>query len=207
MARDGVTVARNLANARSIAEEKSNIKNTGLKLVFIAPTSYLPESIGDKGIVTAESCIAAYEKLKDLDKFFKEIINDKKSQVAILDLVRNRILANQTDADNNLITKAPTGSVSYIRWYKGKDAGTHEHRYNLYDSGEFFDSLKVVYENKEILIKSTSYKRQAIINAYGENAYQLTTQDVENVNKALDEALQYIMTKIKYKPTFDMLIF
>lgn len=186
-----------------LSREAQNIKDKNKKPTFLIPRSYYPKST-DGRTYSLEEYKKTYEKIKDLDKLFSEIINSKTSKETILNLVRNRILERQTDADNSLIKRNyPTsGGAEQINWYKGKDTGRYyEERYNLYDSGEFFRTLSVEFKNNEIKIVSNSWKRQAIINAYGENAYQLTTQDVNDINKGIDNAIQEFFDYIKYVPS------
>lgn len=186
-----------------IEEEKSNIKGKDEKLEFYVPMKYYPKAVNGRNY-PIEEYKAAYERIKDLDKVFYDMINSETSKKTILNLVKNRILERQTDADNSLIKrKFPTaGGAQQINWQKGKDVGTYyEDRYNLFDSGEFFNTLSVEFKDGNIKIISNSFKRQAIINSYGENAYQLTTKDVEDINKAFDKAMQDFFDKIKYVPT------
>jgi len=191
------------AKEKKLIEEMSNVKDKGVPFTFHVPIEYYPKSNNGRNY-SIEEYIKAYEKIANIDKFFSDIINTEASKKTILNAVKNRILERQTDADNSLIKRnIPTaGGAEQINWFKGKDVGRYkEERYNLFDSGEFFRTLSVEYKNKEIKIISNSFKRQAIINAYGENAYQLTTKDVNDINKAIDLAIQKYFDYIEYKPS------
>lgn len=194
---------KEIAQARKIDEEKRNIE--AIRWKYGLPNSYGQKSAQGRRYSLKEysDLYSEFSMLLKNDGFIKKLLEDKEVSKNLLQLVKNRILANQTDADDKLI-KGPTDK-SVISTYKNRQLDEiFEHRYNLYDSGEFFRTLKVEYIDGKITVVSTSFKRQAIINAYGENAYQLSNKEIAEFMKFYDSAVQEYLDAMAYNFEFKL---
>jgi hypothetical protein len=111
-------------------------------------------------------------EIQELDPLVRKIIKDNRGQ--ILTMIKLRLFNYGIDGDGNQIL--PDYTYSTIATKKRKRQRTSF--VTLRDTGEFYGSFSVVYENEEISIQSSSDKAGALTSKYGNSILELTQDEL-----------------------------
>ena len=114
-------------------------------------------------------------EISEIEPLIRKIIKDNKGK--ILSIIKLRLYRKGIDGDGNKIL--PDYSTGTIETKKGKRQITSH--VTLRDTGKWYGSFYVVYENGEIKVKSYSSKTIQLTEKYGNSILEFTNQELEYI--------------------------
>lgn len=120
-------------------------------------------------------------EISEIEPVIKKIIKDNKGK--ILSIIKLRLYQKGIDGDGEPIL--PDYSIGTTKDKKGK--GQITSHVTLRDTGEWYGSFYVVYENREIKVKSDSYKTAELIDYYNDSILDFTNTELEFIIQSIIE--------------------
>jgi hypothetical protein len=114
-------------------------------------------------------------EISEIEPVIRKIIKDNKGK--ILSIIKLRLYRKGIDGDGKSIL--PDYSVATTKEKKGKRQITSH--VTLRDTGEWYGSFYVVYENGEIKVNSNSSKTIQLTEKYGDSILEFTNQELEHI--------------------------
>ena len=119
--------------------------------------------------------------ISEMEPLIRKIIDDNKG--IILRIIKFRLYNKSIDGDGNRITPEYKMSTSEGKKLRGQIST----RVTLRDTGKWYRSFYVVYENGEIRVNSDSIKTGLLTEQYGNSILDFTNQDITNIIKNIIE--------------------
>lgn len=120
-------------------------------------------------------------EMSSIEEIVENIIKDNKGK--ILSMIKLRLYQRGIDGDGNKITPEYTS----ITVSNKKDKRQITSHVTLRDTGEWYKSFYVYYDNGEIIVSSNSFKTSQLVEKYGESILELTDQEIQLIINAIIE--------------------
>lgn len=120
-------------------------------------------------------------EISNIEPLIRKIIEDNKGK--ILSIIKLRLYRKGIDGDGNEIL--PSYSIGTINEKKAKRQITSH--VTLRDTGNWYKSFYIVYENSEIKAKSDSSKTIELTEKYSDSILDFTNQELENIIQSIIE--------------------
>ena len=130
-------------------------------------------------------------KLSNISENIDNIIRDivEKHEGKLLGTVKLRLYQKSLDANLR-----PLGEYSPITKKRKKEKGQISNRVTLRDTGEFYDSMFIVYESGEIIVDSSDDKASELEHLWGEAILGLSEPETVNfVDTILEPELEKLI--------------